>query len=345
MRQSIRIRIRILVLTLALAGCSDTSDEVKRAGDPVALVTLARATTGDIAQTIPLYGQVERDGESQVALTAPVEAMVMRIAAPTGSAVAPAQLIARLSLSPGSRAQYRTAAADAKAASLALARAERLRADGLAGDADVEAARARSAAASALVASLDERNAALVLRAPHAGFIDATAASPGDLVQPGAVIATLSKTGAVRARFGIDPAQVRGLSVGMPLEIHPGDGSPPFTASIASISPVADSGTRLASVLAHIAASQGLAAGQPLSASVAIRTSRAVVSIPYAALLDDGGQPFVFVASGGVAQRRDVEIGASDGQSVAILAGVQDGEMVVVAGATGVKDGLKVRTQ
>ncbi|MFX9246791.1 HlyD family efflux transporter periplasmic adaptor subunit, partial [Acinetobacter baumannii] len=85
--------------------------------------------------------------------------------------------------------------------------------------------------------------------APHAGYVDTTGASAGDLVQPGTVIATLSRVGAVKARFGIDPALARNLAPGSPIEIHPGDGSPPFTVPIASISPVAHAQTRLASVL------------------------------------------------------------------------------------------------
>lgn len=330
---------------LALAGCSGPSGEPGAGSDPVALVSLAKAGTGDIAQSITLYGEIERGGDSQIVLSAPVEAAVLRIEAPAGSAVAAGQVIARLKPSPASLAQYRAASADAVAAGQALTRAQRLRSDGLGSDAEVEAARSRSAAASALLASFSERNAALILRAPHAGFVDSTGASAGDLVQPGAVVATLSRAGGAKARFGVDPSRVRGLATGMPLEIHPGDGSPPFIVPIVSVSPVAHAQTRLASILVEIPASQGLAAGQPLSARVVIQSSRAAVTIPYAALLDDGGQPFVFVVNGGTAHRRDVRIGASDSKTVAVLEGLRDGDMVVTAGGTAVEDGMKVRTR
>jgi RND family efflux transporter MFP subunit len=342
MRHSIWI---LAAAMLALAGCSGSSGETEQGADPVALVSLAKAGTGDISQTVTLYGEIERGGDSQVVLSAPVEATVVGIEAPAGSAVAAGQIIARLRPSPASLAQYRAASADAVAAGQALARAQRLRADGLGSDAEVEAARSRSAAASALLASLGERNAALILRAPHAGFVDSTGASTGDLVQPGVVVATISRAGGAKARFGIDPARLRGLSAGMPLEIHPGDGSSPFTVPIASISPVAHAQTRLASILVDIPASQGLAAGQPLSARVVTQSTQAAVTIPYAALLDDGGQPFVFVVNGGIARRRDVRIGANDGKTVAVLDGVREGDMILTAGGTAVEDGMKVRTR
>lgn len=337
--------LAILPLLVLLAACSKGAGNEGAAPTPVALVKLAQAATGDIAQSITLYGEIERGGDSQIVLSAPVEATVIAIDAPAGSAVAAGQVIARLRASPASLAQYRAASADATAASQALARARRLRADGLASDADVEAARSRAAASSALLASFNERSASLVLRAPHAGFVDSTGASAGDLVQPGAAIATLSRSGAVKARFGIDSALARTLSAGSPIEVHPGDGSPPFVVPIASVSPVAHAQTRLASVLVTIPAQQGLAAGQPLSAQVVTRASRSAVTVPYAALLDDGGQPFVFVVKDGVAKRRNVAVGASDSANVAIIKGVADGESVVVEGATAVEDGMKVRTR
>ena len=339
------IRTKLLLPgLLALAACSGSADEATNPA-PVALVSLGKATTGDIAQSVTVYGEVERGGDGQIVLAAPVEAKVLSIDAPAGTAVAIGTVVARLQASPVSQAQARAAGVDATAAQQALARAQRLRADGLASDADVEAARARATAASALTASFSQRGAGLILRAPHAGYVDTTGASAGDIVQPGAAIATLSRAGVVKARFGVDPALARSLASGSSLEVHPGDGSPPFSVPIRSVSPVANAQTRLATILVDIPAERGLGAGQPLSARVVTRAASAAVTVPYSALLDDGGQPFVFVVKDGVAHRRDVEVGASDGTSAAIRKGVAPGDLVIVVGATAVEDGMKVRTK
>ncbi len=337
--------IFLLPILLALAACSGGSTEETGDVTPVALVSLGKAANGDIAQSVTLYGEIERGGDSQIVLAAPVEATVISIDAPVGTAVAAGVIVARLRASPVSQAQARAAAADATAAQQALARAQRLRTDGLASDADVEAAKSRAAATSALTASFNQRNADLTLRAPHAGYVDTTGASAGDLVQPGVAIVTLSRAGMVKARFGIDPTLARSLAQGSAIEIHPGDGSPHFLVPIASISPVANAQTRLGSILVDIPAQRGLAAGQPLSARVVTRASRAAVTVPYPALLDDGGQPFVYVVKDGVAHRRDVETGASDGTSAAIRRGVSAGDLVIIDGSTAVEDGMKVRTK
>lgn len=337
--------ISVLALTLALSACWDGKADSSADASPVALVALGRAHEADIAQQVTLYGDIERSGDNQMVLAAPIEAVVASINAPMGTAVAAGQVVARLRPSPASLAQISAARADATAEEQALARTRRLRSAGLASDADVEAARSRAAAASALAASYNQRDAALVMRAPKAGFVDLTGASAGDLVQPGAAIATLSRAGKVQARFGIDPSLIRSLSIGERIEIQPSDGSPPFDSRISSLSPVAQQQSRLASILVDIPASRNLAVGQPLAARVAVRTARAGIAVPYPALLDDGGQSFVFVVKAGIAHRHDVVTGASDGAQIAITKGVAAGDEVVIAGGTGVEDGMKVRTK
>ncbi|MCL6305272.1 HlyD family secretion protein, partial [Streptococcus agalactiae] len=92
--------------------------------------------------------------------------------------------------------------------------------DGLVGNAEVEQARAAAATAGATRSSLAQRTASLALTAPSAGIVQAVTGSPGDLVQPGASIATIVRDGDVRARFGIDPAIARSLRPGQPIRIE-----------------------------------------------------------------------------------------------------------------------------
>ena len=53
----------------------------------------------------------------------------------------------------------------------------------------------------------------------------------------------------------------------------------------------------------------------------------------------------MFVVASGTAHRRDVTVGATDGDRVAITRGVKAGERVVTQGGTAVEDGIKVRTK
>ena len=326
-----------------LAACS-SAPPVKPA-DPVALVSTARVAQGSIAETVTLYGAAESGTAVRTGLVAPIEAIVVAIDAPVGTAVSRGQAIVRLALSPIARLDLTRADTEARLASAALGRAERLRADGLVGNAEVETARAAARAASATRASLSARTGALVLRAASAGFVDTITPSIGDLVPAGGVVATIAKAGDLRARFGVDPALARRLGRGARLQILPAGGGSPFSAPVQSVVPVVDPLTRLASVYTLIPATASIGAGETLTASIQISEAETALTIPYAALLDEGGQPFVFVVERGVAHRRDVTTGPASGDQIAILKGVSSGEVIVISGGTALEDGMKVRTK
>ena len=336
-------RMWIAASALLLGACSGATEEEK-AAEPVALVTLARAETGTIAGTVTLYGAAEPTPASKLALVAPAEGVVVSIDAPAGTAVRAGQVVARLVPSPTTSLDLAKASSDARAADLALARARRLRADGLGSDAEVEAARAAARSADLTRSSLSARSGGLLIRAPAAGVIDAVTPSPGDVVQPGGDVASITRDGAVRARFGVDPELARTLRPGMPLRLAANAGRPALTVPIESVAPAVDPQTRLVAVFARVPAGSGIVAGQALAADVPTSRGAGGVSVPYAALLDDAGQPYVFVVASGVAHRHDVTVQAQGGGR-ASLSGIGAADAVVVEGGTAVEDGMKVRTR
>ncbi|MGQ2929052.1 MAG: efflux RND transporter periplasmic adaptor subunit, partial [Sphingopyxis sp.] len=69
------------------------------------------------------------------------------------------------------------------------------------------------------------------------------------------------------------------------------------------------------------------------------------ITIPYAALLDDGGQPFVFVIANTIAKRRDIVVGPRTGDRISVTSGLKPGERVATVGVTALEDGMKTRIQ
>lgn len=331
---------------LLLAACSGgAEDAADGAEQPVASVAVGRAEVGTVEQAVKLYGAAEAGPEGTATLVAPAEAIVARIAAPVGTPVTRGQRVAMLMPGPTTRADLAKASADTLAANAAYARQRRLRADGLAGDAEVETARAAAQGTGAVYKSLSNRTSGLSLRASADGVVQSVAVNPGDLLQQGAPVATIARLGKLRARFGVDPAAARALRPGAPVTIEAGRGRASLAVPITSISPVVDPQTKLAAVFVDLPADAGFAIGEPLSASAAIGGGRRGVTIPYTALLDDGGQPYVFVVAGGIAHRRDVVAATASGDRVAVASGVAAGQRVVTEGGTAIEDGMKVRTR
>ena len=335
------LTLPILAALVLLDGCSGKPAE--EAGSyPVALVSLGQAETGGVDQTVSVYGVTDSGAGSTSALMAPLEAVVGTIDAPIGTAVVAGQPVVRLSPSQASQADAVRIRTDAQTAEAAYARAKRLRADNLVSDAEVETAAAAARSSAAALTAATQRNGNLVLRAPEAGYVVAVTQSPGTLVAAGTPIATLASTRNLRARFGLDPALAQKVQPGARIHITPPDG-PVFDAFVISASPVVDPATRLAPVVVAIPAGTRLGIGQPLHGDLAVTSSAAALTIPYSALLDDGGQPYVFVVKDGLAHRADVMTGAQSGNRIAITQGLKAGDRVVTEGGTALDDGMKVR--
>jgi membrane fusion protein (multidrug efflux system) len=334
----------ILAVLLLLAACSGGADE-DDAGEPIALVKLATARVAPISETVTLYGTVEVAAQGRDVIFAPVDARVEDILLSAGDPVSKGQLIMRLVPGPDAAVEIAQARSDAEAADAAYARAQRLRKDGLASDADVETAGTARASADALARSLAARQAELALKAPSAGTLDAISANPGDLIPAGTKItAILHSQGSTRARFGAAPEVARRLSVGSAVTLHVA-GEERGMSTITSIDPAADPATRLVSVYAALPPQNDLTPGEGIAGDAAFLSSQDAVVVPYGALLDDAGQPYVYVVTQGVAHRHDVTTGATNSETVAIASGVEAGDEVVTEGGTALEDGMKVRLQ
>lgn len=332
-------------LLLLLAGCGGSGSEpaAEESAKPIAAVRTALAQSGESSDEQTLYGAAEAAPGAQHNLVAPADAVIATIAAASGTVVRAGQVIVTLRPAPTTRLAVAKAAADVAAAQKAYARSERLKADGLGSSADVDAALATLRSAEVAGRYVGMGAGGIALRAPVAGTVQALAVKPGDQIAAGAPIATIVAPGKVRARFGIDPALAVMLRTGQPVKVATLNDSGRGMARVVGIDPQTDPTTRLAALYADIPASIGAGAGEPLKAQLTVTHGAAGITIPYAALLDEGGRSYVFVVRGGIARRVDVVPGSSSGDTIAILKGLQRGERVVIDGGTALEDGMKVR--
>ena len=332
----------LLIPFVLLAACGGGAADEEKKPVATAQVRTAPATMGSSSDEVSVYGTSEAGPGGARTLIAPAEAIVATVNAPTGTAVGAGQIVVTLRPSPATQAALAKNAADTAVASAAYSRAVRMRADGLVSNADVETARAALATANAAQRTLGIGGRGMSLRAPGAGTVQGLTVKPGDQVAAGATLATIGAAGDVRARFGVDPAIAQRVHPGQPIRIAMIDGSHAATVTVVGVDPQIDSATRLASVHARIPAGTGIGAGEPLRATLSVGASSSGVSIPYAALLDDGGKSYVFVVKGGVAKATDVSPGNSSGDRIQILKGLNPGDKVVIEGGTALEDGMKV---
>ncbi len=115
-----------------------------------------------------------------------------------------------------------------------------------------------------------------------------------------------------------------------------------FSGIVQAIGGRVDSKTRSIPIQCLIAGAGG-ALKPEMFAKVRIGTgvSSRVLSIPKTAILTEGDESFVFVKEGGAFEKREVELGSQDGEFVAIVSGLKEGEQIATKGVFVLSSELK----
>lgn len=276
-----------------------------------------------------------------------------------GTAVEKGQVLARIlprTATPSDRAALEAAAAEAQVA-LDFARRDRERAERLLNAGAVPSKRldeaeaaestalARFQAAQARLGLHESSRSAegdglgenqFLLRAPIAGVVAASHATPGASVQEGEALFRIVSTDPVHVVASVPEAEVPRVRqlVGGELELI-GESKPLLLGRIVSVSRVVDPQSRTLPVIFEVRnAATRLAVGQSVSVRLFTSTVAKAPAIPETALVDDAGRPVVFVQVAGESfVRRPVRLGAREGGYAHILEGVSPGERVVTRGA------------
>jgi membrane fusion protein (multidrug efflux system) len=203
------------------------------------------------------------------------------------------------------------------------------------------------AARDAAKARMDQVRAALsdrVISAPFDGVLGLRQVSPGSLVTPGTVIATLDDVSLIKLDFSVPERELPALANGQPViarsEAYP---DKDFDGKIASLDSRVDPVTRAITVQAQIAnPERKLRPGMLLDVAVQL-PARQTLQVPELALQQVGQQAFLFrVGADDKVEQVPVKIGARKPGAVEILDGVKAGDRVVVEGTVKLHAGSKI---
>jgi membrane fusion protein (multidrug efflux system) len=349
-----------------LAGCGQGGAQDKGPGGKppaaIAVKTLEVAARA-VPVTFEAVGRTEGSREVQVRarVAGIIEAQLYR----EGDAVKAGAPLFRLE-----RAPYEIELAQARAslaqetARLELARQELERLQNLADrraisrkEADLAASTARQTEAAMQIAQARLRQAELNLsyttvNAPIGGVTGRALQSVGTLVQPAgdsALLTTLTRSDPIWVRFALSEAEYARLRAGEagPIEVkaeladgrlYPQAGRLNFAGS------TVDATTGTVQMRAELPNARGeLLAGQYVRVRVIAGTRQAIV-VPQAAVLQDAGGRYVYVAGAdGKAERRAIRAGAWLGADWVVLEGLKAGEAVIVDNLARLRPGAPVQ--
>jgi multidrug efflux system membrane fusion protein len=349
-----------------VAGCGKTpeankSDKRTRALFPVEITTV---TTADVTYLINAIGSLHPF--ENVSIISRVPGRVTAVHFQEGEPTTTDRVLVEieperyaLAVAAASAALAKTVAMldDAKSS---LLRRETVNRDnpGLVRDEDVQAARARLAAAEAEkalaqtkldLATLDYRDAHV--RASVAGIVQNRLVQTGQYVETGTLLASLQRRDPLLVKCRVPQSEAYRIKIGSTLKFTIENSDTIYQAMITHISAGADTNTRLVDITAHVndPAQDKLMPGSFARITIPINTEKAIV-IPSVAVRPSERGFLAYVISGTDevprVEERVLKLGmrTADGQ-VEVSSGLAAGERIVIRGGTALNHDAKVQIQ
>jgi len=184
------------------------------------------------------------------------------------------------------------------------------------------------------------------IRAPFRGVLGLRRVSPGALVEPGTVITTLDDTTEIKLDFSVPAQALQAVQVGTPLVARSAVlGDRLFEGQIVAVETRINPRDRSILARARLLNPDGaLQPGMLLQVEL-LASRREALLVPEEALIPLEEKQFVLVVDphkDNLVERREVTVGARKPGIVEILAGLSQGEWVIVEGLTNVRPGGKV---
>lgn len=327
-----------------LPGCRGGNDEAaKKGGDrdrpvPVGIETVRQQPWQDTVQAL---GTVR--ARESVDVTAKVSESVQRVHFESGQEVGRGAVLVTLT-GQQQLAALRAAEASAAEAEQLYQRQAQLAPQQLIARASLDSQRATRDAARAQVAQVRANLSDRQIRAPFAGVLGIRQVSPGALLTPNAVIATLDDISRMYVDFQVPEAtlsaMVPGARVSATTAAWPGKR---FEGEVQTADARIDAGTRAVTVRAVFDNPERLLRpGMLLDVSL-FRPERQALVVPEIAVVQVGRDSFVYrVAQDGKVEQAAVRVGVRRDGKAEILEGLTAGDRIVVDGTGKLRPGVVV---
>ncbi len=306
---------------------------------PVEVVTLSR---GPIEAVIRLSANLEAERDVTVYAQAP--RLVTRLLVEEGDRVRKGQLLVKLQ-DDEQRLALEKARIERDQARRELDRQESLFQQGLASEQTYNEAK-RAFDQARLAVEEAERNLAYTeVRAPIAGIVTERKVSLGDSVTVNQPLFRIVDFDSIVARVYVPEKDLRRLAPGQPARVLAAAlGTEPISGRILRIAPVVDPKTGTVKVTVAVPNRPGLRPGLFVDVELVTDVHPEALLIPKKALVYDTDQVFAFrVDEDHLAHRVRVAVVLEDAENVEPADGFSEGDRVVVAGQSGLKDGTRVR--
>ena len=341
------------LLVLLLSACGLASGGQDEPTVEAVAVSVTEARTGTLTATSRSSGQLKPI--LSVTVTAKVPGRVVAVHHEMGDTVQEGDLLVELddrdlaNQLAAARAQYNQAEAQRNEAARQASRLEALLAQGAVSQQQAEQIRTQATLAAAQVeaarAQLDLATSSYEgarITAPANGVLSARYVEPGGMVGAGTPVFQLVDLSTVVVDTGVAEAAINAVRPGVSVPVTIPALNQTFTGQVESVSPAMDLQTRSYKVRVVVPNPDGILKGGMFADVEFPLEEREGILVPVDALVESGGEAYVYVVSDGVARRVPVTVAIrSDGQ--VLVEGIADGDQVVIAGQNRLHNEAPVR--
>ena len=314
-------------------------EEKEKAPVPVSVAAIA---TGSVSSYISSTANLV--AESEVKVLAEAEGRVAELHVEEGSRIGKGQVLAQL-VKDDTEIALKKAQVRLENARINFERAEQEVADRLISQEQFDKDHLDLQIAQQELAEAQWRLEKTTIRAPFGGRVTERFMKLGQHVRLGDQLFTVSDFDPLIAKIFLPEKDVYGLKEGRDVRITlKANEQTRFSGHIRQISPVVDTAT--GTVKLTIEAKEPPTEVRPgafVTIDIVRTTHPQAVLLPREAVIRELQDAYVFVASGGVAEKRTVALGLEEGGRVEALSGVKPGERVIVAGQGGLKQGSPIK--
>jgi membrane fusion protein (multidrug efflux system) len=295
--------------------------------------------------TEPLEVQVTATGtllgREAVQIVSELSRRLVRVRAEEGSVVRQGDVLFELDAS-DLQAELAKLDVQARLAQATLARTERLSAEGLSNQQELDLARARVDQATADRQALRVTLGKTLIRAPFAGRLGLRRVSEGAWVSPSTLLSTLQDTSSMKLDFTLPERYAGAVRQGGEFRFRVEGRSETFMGKVAAIEPSVDPATRSLLVRGVIEGETSLVPGAAASVEVPLRVERALL-VPALAIVPGIEGRRVFVAAGGRARSTPVEVGFRSGDRAQVVSGLREGDAVITTNLLRLREDMPVQ--
>ena len=327
------------VLTMGCGGAPEEEAEI----EPRVPVGLATIVSDTITEAVKVVGRLAPTPGGSAQLTAPAAGIVSAVPVQVGTRVTAGQLLVDLTI-PDLAQNARALGATADAAERDARRQQELLKQGITSQRQAEQRQADAVAARAQADAASQLASRARVRSPITGLVQRVLVHPGERVEAGAVLAEVIDGRVLDLIAEVPAADLARLKPKQAAAVTVEGLAESRSGRVEAIAPAVDSLTNAAQVVIRIPNPGGiLHAGTGATALVTVGRRSDAIVVPDSALVVVGDSLTIFVVEGdSIAHAQSVTVGARRNGRAEILAGLTPGQRIVVSGAFGLADGMRV---